>query len=280
MRSVLLALALSLATGCSAQTGEAPRPPAPPQPVLPVEPPNPAPVPDETAQMLLVVTPSWDATSGALRRYERENGEWTAVGEPVPVVVGRSGLGWGRGLHGGVGSLGPGPQKREGDGRAPAGVFDLSAAFGYADAEPTGLPYVASTPEMVCVDDGDSGAYNLVIDRTTVANDWGSRERMRLETDLYRIGVIVAHNGPGVAQSAVADRRAGPDPVPGGGSCIFLHVWRGPDSVTAGCTAMPDERLQKILAWLDAEQRPVLVQLPAAQAERLASDWDLPTDGL
>ena len=49
-------------------------------------------------------------------------------GEAIPAVVGRNGLAWGRGVRT---DLPAGePQKREGDGRAPAGIFKLGPAFG------------------------------------------------------------------------------------------------------------------------------------------------------
>ena len=99
---------------------------------------------------------------------------------------------------------------------------------------------------------------------------------MRRRDGLYRIGVVVAHNGSGVGPGVLAAPPAGPAPVPGGGSCIFLHVWRGPGTATAGCTAMPDAALQEVIVWLDADAAPVLVQLPASEAERLRAGWGLP----
>ena len=237
------------------------------------------PIPDASRQLVLVTTDGWAATDGTLRRYERDGAGWRAVGELVSVVVGRGGLGWGRGLH--PAPPPDDPWKAEGDGRAPAGVFSLSAAFGYAPSEPTGLPYLRSTPTVECVDDAASPAYNLVLDRAAVGNvgggaGWTSHEDMRRRDGLYRIGVVVAHNGSGVGPGVLAAPPAGPAPVPGGGSCIFLHVWRGPGTATAGCTAMPDESLQDVIAWLDADAAPVLVQLPASEAERLRAGWGLP----
>jgi L,D-peptidoglycan transpeptidase YkuD (ErfK/YbiS/YcfS/YnhG family) len=235
----------------------------------------PAPIPETTRQVVFVTTAGWAATDGVLQRYSRgPNGPWTPVGEPVPTVVGRGGLGWGIGLHGAA--LPEGPVKAEGDGRAPAGVFRLSAAFGYAEAVPTGLPYVA-TPGLHCVDDRASASYNLVRN-VPPDRDWESHETMRRRNGLYRIGAVVAHNGPGVDAALLPEgaRLGDAAPVPGGGSCIFLHVWRGPGTSTAGCTAMPDAQLAEVLAWLDAEADPVLVQLPEAEAAALRGPWGLP----
>ncbi len=220
-----------------------------------------------------MTTAEWSATDGTLRRFERaRGGAWVPVGEAVPVVVGRSGLGWGLGLHG---SSGRGPVKAEGDGRAPAGVFRLSAAFGYAGSMATGLPYVP-TPGLQCVDDRSSASYNRVR-RPDARPDWDSYETMRRGDGLYRIGAIVAHNGPGLDPALVPGAAlTGAAPVAGAGSCIFLHVWRGPGSSTAGCTAMPDPALAGVLAWLDADAQPVLVQLPEAERAARRASWGLP----
>ena len=235
----------------------------------------PGPIPESARQLVLVTTADWSATDGALRRYERApGGAWTPVGEPVSVVVGRSGLGWGIGLHE---SPPPAdPVKAEGDGRAPAGAFRLSAAFGYAPEAATGLPY-APPPGLHCVDDRQSASYNLVRD-VPADRDWDSHETMRRDDALYRIGAIVAHNGPGVDAALLPEGAALSEaaPVPGGGSCIFLHVWRGPGTTTAGCTAMPDPALAEVLAWLDAAADPVLVQLPVPLADELRPSWGLP----
>jgi zinc D-Ala-D-Ala dipeptidase len=213
-------------------------------------------------QLIVVTTPGWDSVRGTLRRFERRTGaKWVQVGEAFPVVVGRSGLGWGDGLSK---AEGDGPSKREGDGRAPAGVFTLTRAFGFAgtnEAARLRMPYTPLTPGVECVDDATSAHYNRVVDRAAVETvDWNSSERMR-EVEGYRWGVVVAHNA-----------RA----VPGRGSCIFLHIWAGPEKGTAGCTAMEQPSLEALLRWLDSRERPLLVQLPESEYTRLEETWKLP----
>jgi D-alanyl-D-alanine dipeptidase len=213
-------------------------------------------------QLIIVTTPEWSSVRGTLRRFERRGAKWMQVGEAFDIVVGRSGLGRGAGV---VDMEGEGPSKREGDGRAPAGVFRLTRAFGFASAgESTWLrvPYTPLTPGVECVDDTASAQYNRVVNRSDVKTiDWNSSERMR-EVEGYRWGVIVAHNA-----------RA----VPGGGSCIFLHIWAGPSKGTAGCTAMEQPNLEALLRWLDSRKRPLLVQLPRSEYTRLGPVWKLPT---
>jgi D-alanyl-D-alanine dipeptidase len=225
-----------------------------------------APAPLGSARQLIVVTTrDWDAVGGTLRRFERRGarGVWAQTGAGVPVVVGRAGLGWGAGVVADVAAAGP--RKREGDGKAPAGVFRLGPAFGFAPAREASwlrLPYRPLTPSTECVDDTASRRYNLVVERDASKHaDWNSSERMR-EVEGYRWGLVVSHN----AAPRVAGR----------GSCIFLHVWAGPDKGTAGCTAMEQTNLEALLRWLDPSKAPLLVQLPEGEYTRLRQRWGLP----
>lgn len=221
---------------------------------------------DQTSrQMIVVKTPGWENVAGTLQRFEREKVEtqWKPVGSPIVVVVGRSGLAWGRGLHP---TNSVGPQKIEGDGKSPAGVFVLSSAFGFVSGEEMKwlkLPYLHVTDAMECVDDVKSIRYNSIVDNTHVLNpDWSSSEKMREIGEQYRLGVVVNHN--------VAPRIAGE------GSCIFLHIWKGDGSGTAGCTAMERRNMEEVVRWLDSKARPILVQLPDSEFQRLEKDWYLP----
>lgn len=210
---------------------------------------------DDANQLVLGVADDWDATTATLQRYERDVRGWRAVGEPVRAVLGGDGLAWGNGLHGDGGD----PHKREGDDRSPAGAFRLLRAYGYAPEGTTGLPYQPLDSHWECVDDPSSEVYNHVVDARAVSHDWSSSEEMTSYGDLYQWVIEVGHN-----ESA----------APGAGSCIFLHVWGGPDTRTLGCTAMPRDDLEDLLAWL----RPgaVYVLLPRAERHDLAAAWGLP----
>jgi len=83
-------------------------------------------------QMLVVTTKNWDDMHGVAQRYERSSllSKWHAVGTSFPVVIGKAGLGWGRGIQPSMQKVSSGPMKHEGDGRAPAGVFSISNSFG------------------------------------------------------------------------------------------------------------------------------------------------------
>jgi D-alanyl-D-alanine dipeptidase len=217
-------------------------------------------------QMLVVTTKNWDDMHGLAQRYERSSlmSKWHPVGASFPVVVGKAGLAWGRGIQPSTQNVSSGPIKHEGDGRAPAGVFPITNSFGYSPGPVTGarLPYIALTPSIECVDDANSPHYNQLLDAKNVTKDWNSFEQMRREDELYRWGAFVAHNSDPV--------------VPGAGSCIFLHVWDGPDQGTVGCTAMDPSKIESLLRWFDPVKRPVLVQLPDSEYSLLTRSWLLP----
>jgi L,D-peptidoglycan transpeptidase YkuD (ErfK/YbiS/YcfS/YnhG family) len=228
-----------------------------------------------STQAIMVTTSSWNAVEGRLQRYERAttHENWRPVGEPIAIVVGKNGLGWGIGViatdrsHIRVVSD---PVKREGDGKSPAGVFALGTAFGYASQPLLGLkvPYLNLTPSIECVDDAASKNYNRIVDRSVVAPDWNSSEHMRTVGESYRWGIVVDHNG-----SVTGDTNP---PEPGGGSCIFLHIWSSHDQGTAGCTAMSQTDLETLLTWLDPARKPLLVQLPEPTYARVINRWMLP----
>jgi L,D-peptidoglycan transpeptidase YkuD (ErfK/YbiS/YcfS/YnhG family) len=218
----------------------------------------------DAKQLVVATVDDWDDVSAELVRYERVNGAWKQVGEPWQSAIGAKGSAWGRGVHGdGAPAGGEGPVKVEGDGKSPAGAFRLGAAYGYADAPPAGTktPYQKVDKDWLCIDDRASRHYNKVLDTKGLERDWSSHEDMRRKDDLYRWVLFVDHN---------------PKPEPGAGSCIFLHLWRGPDDGTAGCTAMAPAPMETLLAWLRPTANPTFVLLPADQVAPLRAAWGLP----
>lgn len=229
-----------------------------------------------STQMIVVTTPDWNTVQGRLQRYERTRaqGEWLPVGGSIPIVVGKNGMAWGIGLiptNDASIRLAADPVKKEGDGKSAAGVFALGRAFGDSSQPLPGskMPYLSLTPSIECVDDSHSKFYNRLVDRAAVTPDWNSSEHMLDTGEAYRWGIVVGHNG------ILAEGKQKP-PIPGGGSCIFLHIWHSPNSGTAGCTAMPQAKLETLLTWLDPARKPLLVELPAAQYGRLMHRWNLP----
>jgi L,D-peptidoglycan transpeptidase YkuD (ErfK/YbiS/YcfS/YnhG family) len=217
----------------------------------------------QSRQCLVVVSRDWNAKTGVLRAFERKGPQsaWQMHGPTIPVVLGKKGMAWGRGLL----DFKAATFKMEGDNKAPAGIFRLGPAFGYAPksgARWIKLPYVPLTKQTEGIDDPRSRYYNRLIDRSKVAKvDWRSSEQMLRHDTLYKWGVFVKHN---------------PAAQPGAGSCIFMHIWKNSAAATAGCTAMPEKDLINLLRWLDPAARPVLVQMPHREYGELQSNLALP----
>jgi len=199
-------------------------------------------IPD-TKQLIVVSTKNWSTPNGMLQRYEKKNNSWHTVGKAISIKLGRNGLGWGRGLH----TIPKGAKiiKKEGDGKAPAGIFSLKQAFGYN-------PFVVEYPYEVykatdhCVDDVNSKLYNKIVDSTKVKIDYKSKEHMKFPKDYYKYGIVVNHNHIDEAGA-----------IKGAGSCIFIHIKKVP---TAGCTVMTEGEMKVIIKWLDVDSEPLLVQ--------------------
>ena len=208
-------------------------------------------IPKETKQLLLVTTKDWQSPDATLQRYEKNRNSWRKVGESYAVIVGKNGLGWGRGLH----HIPKDAKyiKKEGDGKAPAGIFRLKNAFGY---QPFTIryPYEVYKETDHCVDDPKSKWYNRIVDSSKIEKEYKSFERMKFPKNYYKYGLVVDHN---------------PGAKPGAGSCIFMHIKKPNHIPTVGCTAMSEDEMKTLLKWLDPAKYPLLIQAPQSEIGRL-----------
>jgi len=220
-------------------------------------------VPGDCAQLLVGIAPTWDSMHGRLQLFERARGaDWAAVAPSFPVLFGKNGVAWGTGL---AGQNEPGLRKKERDGRAPAGIFEIGEVFGYDQKLPPGgdYPYHQVTEADVWSDDPRSPNYNrhIVIDPKNPPDNY-THEKMRSGDFAYHWLIEIRHNSN--------------PPVPGAGSAIFFHIRRGVNRPTTGCTTMAEPELVRIIAWLRAIRHPCYVLLPGAEYEKKWRVWNLP----
>lgn len=212
-----------------------------------------------TKQLVVVTTDSWNNIEGRMSVYEHKGNYWEPVFTQIPIVTGRSGMAWGKGLH--KEELNRGKLKTEGDGNSPAGIFQLSGLFSYEDI----LSKMSSLKvdiKTFCVDDSKSAYYNQIVTIDTVKKDWTSAETMRMKSDVYKFGIFVDYN----VKPA----------IPTMGSCIFMHIWSGNTEPTAGCTAMKESDILKLIGFLDKTKNPILVQVPQSEYNKLKVVYKLP----
>ncbi len=215
-------------------------------------------------QLIVGTAPDWNSLHGHIQTFQRDGqGRWKAVGAPVPVLFGKNGLAWGRGL---VGNEQPGLHKQERDGRAPAGIFEVGKIYTYDPALPQGsdYPFHQVTAADGWVDDPSLPNYNrfITIPDPEHPPAWFEKAKMRQGDFAYHWLVEIRHNSD--------------PPVPGAGSAIFFHIRRGPDRPSSGCTTMAEPDLVRLIRWLRANDHPAYVLLPASEYAKRWQEWGLP----
>jgi L,D-peptidoglycan transpeptidase YkuD (ErfK/YbiS/YcfS/YnhG family) len=178
-------------------------------------------------QAIVVRATAYGRTSATLTAYDAGGDHRRVVFGPWTAYVGRAG----------IAAVG---EKREGDGRTPAGTYGFEFMFGVDPDPGVRLPFRRVTgPNIVWDDDPASGHYNQWVD-TNSADAGASPEAMYVRPQ-YNLGAVIAYN---TART------------PGFGSAIFLHVSAG--RPTAGCVALPSAQLRQLLLWLDPARSPVI----------------------
>jgi L,D-peptidoglycan transpeptidase YkuD (ErfK/YbiS/YcfS/YnhG family) len=136
---------------------------------------------------------------------------------------------------------------REGDLRAPSGIYRIRVTFSTRRHPPGAMPWRRRLPTSV-VTNTPRRLYNTWIEQPGRTD--GNRPSMRY-------GFIVNYNRPRLHPGV------GPRPVPGKGFGIFYHtsVPGDPWSPTLGCTQVGrPESMRWIVRWLDPEAAPRVVQ--------------------
>lgn len=141
-----------------------------------------------------------------------------------------------------IGKNGIGTKEGEGDNITPEATLILDHILYRADrlARPaTCLPTRPIHPGEIWSDDPRDPNYNQPSQpRGPTAF---SHEKLRRADPLYDIIGVLRYNWP--------------EPTPGKGSAIFLHIWRSPHTPTAGCIALERRALLYVLAHWQPESR-------------------------
>lgn len=139
-----------------------------------------------------------------------------------------------------IGRTGFTQDKREGDGATPVGTWRIMAGGYRADrvTQPrTPVEMRAVRPGDLWCDDPEHSDYNHAVRAPFSA----SHERLWRQDGLYDMFLVTDWNWP--------------EAVPGQGSAIFIHCWRGPRKATAGCLAFRPNDLRWILARWTPQSR-------------------------
>ena len=170
-------------------------------------------------QVLSVV--STGGSTAKMDVWQRGVNGWEPVGTGIPVHVGSAGMA---------------PQSRDDVPATPMGIFSLDSAFGTQPNPGTGLPYVQVTRDYWWDGDMKSPTYNTmqVCKKAGCSFDTNpSSGTENLYIPEYAHAIVM-----GVNKAR----------VPGNGGAFFVHTTDG--GPTAGCVALDDDTLVKIMRWL------------------------------
>ena len=166
-----------------------------------------------------------DGSAAELVMYEKHGQKWEVI-RRTSGVVGRNGVS---------------AESCEGDFRTPQGIFPLGFAFGTEQMHDLHLEYRVADADCYWVDDPESAYYNQWVESDTV--QWNSAEHLIDYPRAYHYAVVIEYNMSPV--------------VPYAGSAIFLHCQTG--NHTAGCVAIPEEEMLRVLKWLDSDKHPMIM---------------------
>jgi L,D-peptidoglycan transpeptidase YkuD (ErfK/YbiS/YcfS/YnhG family) len=182
-------------------------------------------------RLIIVTVPTMDATGAKMRTFARKSpsASWTPQGTAETAVVGAQGIAWGH-PYASYAKRGE-PIKKEGDQRSPAGLYRLGATFGFAKDDQKGHLQLRPGAQF-CVHDPKSPLYGRIVSKDKAGAKTGGEDMGTFA--LYKRGIVVDY----------APRRQAK-----AGSCIFVHIWGGEGVGTAGCVALPVERVAHLQEW-------------------------------
>lgn len=175
----------------------------------------------------IIVVDAQGGIKAQLNACQLHQAQWQPLfNKSIPVVIGKHGLA-------------AAGEKKEGDLKTPTGLYPIEWAFGTQHLA-LKMDYRYITAEDKFVDDVQSKQYNSWVHGNTSAQSF---ETMQIAP--YKMGAVVNYNMNPV--------------VAGAGSAIFIHLWDSPEQGTAGCIAMSEVNLSRLLHWLDKKQHPYIL---------------------
>lgn len=188
---------------------------------------------DDTCQQYIFAYCSESTVT--LTLYEKIDGDW------VEQVV----------VHGVCGMNGITYNKTDGDGKTPAGEFDLTFCYGISKPD-TKLDFRWVDANTVWVNDPDSEYYNT-IQSTVIDGAWKSAESLYngyFSNGEHNYCINIAANGDGITTGSAA---------PGKGSLITICGRTTPLTKTQGCIDVSAEDMLALLDLLDSSKNPEII---------------------
>ena len=158
-------------------------------------------------------------STGKMDVWQRGAAGWQPVATAIPVHVGSAGLA---------------PEARDSVPATPMGVYSLDFAFGTQPNPGGGLKYVQTTPDYWWSADGPTYNTMQVCKKADCPFDTSTASGTEnLFIPAYAHALVMGVNK---------------ERIPGHGGAFFVHTTNG--GPTAGCVALDDAALVKIIRWL------------------------------
>lgn len=182
-----------------------------------------------TNQVIVVAITNHEATLCFYQRVNTDGEEtgteldcsWEVVFE-TEAVIGRNGLG----------------KTKEGDGKTPTGVFCFIKAFGILENPGSRMEYIQVEDCHYWVDDSESKYYNQFVVLPEVEMDWDSAEHICEYGESYHYVLATSYNR---------------ECIPGAGSAVFLHCLSEECTPTAGCIAIPEVYMRRLIEVVEPQ---------------------------
>jgi L,D-peptidoglycan transpeptidase YkuD (ErfK/YbiS/YcfS/YnhG family) len=191
-------------------------------------------LPANTTQVVIVHGDSYSTTYATLEAYQKSGGHWQLAFPPMAARIGQRGFT---------------DTPAEGTPATPTGVYPFGATL-YGNSPDPGAhyPYHRLVVGDYWDENADSPTYNTFVHG---ANPGGPSEPLWESPTAYSYFAFIAYNVPA---------------IPGKGSAIFLH--QSLDKSTAGCVALPQADLLRVLRWLNPAAHPRIVLGPDSVLSR------------
>jgi L,D-peptidoglycan transpeptidase YkuD (ErfK/YbiS/YcfS/YnhG family) len=187
----------------------------------------------KATRVITVTASSTSSTTARLQAWAKApGGGWLRYGRSVIAHVGADGLS---------------SHPSESRSATPIGSFTLTQAFGRRVNPGTGLRYFRTRPSDWWI--SQAGPLYNTHQRcsSNCAFNLGSpNEHLYYETPYYNYAVVIDYN----------TRNSPTGVVQGAGSAFFLHVYPAGTGATAGCVAIPQWKLVRLMRWLKPTAHP------------------------
>ena len=184
-----------------------------------------------SSQIIVVSNEKESDYRATVEAFEKTSSGWVKSLPSMSAVIGKNGF-----------SL----DKKEGDLKAPAGIFRIGTAFGIGEnPSDIKLSYIKTSKNDYWVDDVSSPDYNKWVEyEGDPYSRWKSFEKLKITS--YKFALVIEYNVNPV--------------IAGNGSAIFFHIWGGSNTSTKGCTAMSETNILKLLGWINPDKNPIIIQ--------------------